>query len=243
MPVHQTKSLFIPVHLRLNFLFPLEAIIMSDRYLKSLLGENEQILFVTHHHWLVLAGEILAETLLALVIVVLVSLVWAMNWITNPLVSPLVPFGYLLLIIPLISLWRDVLIWRSREYVVTNRRVIQLAGVFNKNITDSSLDKVNDVKMSQSFMGRLLGYGNIEILTASELGVNKFTYIGRPIQYKTAMINAKEKLEHAPLQAAPAAAPTASPADMLTQLDTLRQHGVLSEAEFQAKKAELLKRM
>jgi hypothetical protein len=30
---------------------------------------------------------------------------------------------------------------------------------------------------------------------------------------------------------------------MLTQLDTLRQHGVLSEAEFQAKKAELLKRM
>ena len=216
---------------------------MSDRYLKSLLGENEQILFVTHHHWLVLAGEILAETLLALVIVVLVSLVWAMNWITNPLVSPLVPFGYLLLIIPLISLLRDVLIWRSREYVVTNRRVIQLAGVFNKNITDSSLDKVNDVKMSQSFMGRLLGYGNIEILTASELGVNKFTYIGRPIQYKTAMINAKEKLEHAPLQAAPAAAPTASPADMLTQLDTLRQHGVLSEAEFQAKKAELLKRM
>ena len=218
---------------------------MSDKYLKSLLGENEQVLFVTHHHWLVLAGEILAETLVALVVVVLVSLVWAMNWVTNPLVSPLVPLGYLLLVIPLISLWRDVLIWKSREYVVTNRRVIQLAGVFNKNITDSSLDKVNDVKMSQSFLGRMLDYGNIEILTASELGVNKFTYIGRPIQYKTAMINAKERLEHAP--AGPAmpdpVRPAASPADLLTQLDTLRQHGVLSEAEFQAKKAELLKRM
>ena len=215
---------------------------MSDRYLKSLLGENEQILFVTHHHWLVLAGEILAETLLALVIVVLVSLVWAMNWITNPLVSPLVPFGYLLLIIPLISLWRDVLIWRSREYVVTNRRVIQLSGVFSKNITDSSLDKVNDVKMSQTFMGRMLDYGNIEILTASELGVNKFTYIGKPIQYKTAMLNAKEKLEHAPAEPV-TVRPPASPADMINQLDLLRQHGVLSEAEFQAKKAELLKRM
>jgi uncharacterized membrane protein YdbT with pleckstrin-like domain len=220
---------------------------MYDRYLKSLLGENEQVLFVTHHHWLVLAGEILAESLVALVVIVLVSLVWAMNWVTNPLVSPLVPLGYLLLIIPLISLLRDVLIWRSREYVVTNRRVMQLAGVFNKNITDSSLDKVNDVKMSQSFMGRMLGYGNIEILTASELGVNKFTYIGRPIQYKTAMINAKERLEHAPVQAAPAQPvaprPPASPADLLTQLDALRQHGVLSEAEFQEKKAELLKRM
>jgi len=41
-------------------------------------------------------------------------------------------------------------------------------------------------------MGRMLGYGNIEILTASELGVNKFTYIGRPIQYKTAMLNARK---------------------------------------------------
>ena len=210
---------------------------MSDKYLKSLLGENEQVLFVTHHHWLVLAGEILAETLLTVAVVVLVSLIWYL-WLPNPLVW----LGYLLLIIPLISLWRDVLIWKNREYVVTNRRVIQLAGVFNKSITDSSLDKVNDVKMSQSFLGRMLDYGNIEILTASELGVNKFTYIGRPIQYKTAMLNAKEKLEHAPAEPA-AARPAASPADLLAQLDLLRQHGVLSEAEFQAKKAELLKRM
>ena len=210
---------------------------MSDKYLKSLLGENEQVLFVTHHHWLVLAGEILAETLLTVILVVLVTLIWYL-WLPNPLVW----LGYLLLIIPLISLWRDVLIWKNREYVVTNRRVLQLAGVFNKSITDSSLDKVNDVKMSQSFMGRLLGYGNIEILTASELGVNKFTYIGRPIQYKTAMLNAKEKLEHAPTEPA-AARPAASPADLLAQLDLLRQHGVLTEAEFQTKKAELLKRM
>ena len=210
---------------------------MSDKYLKSLLGENEQVLFVTHHHWLVLAGEILAETLLSVILVVLVTLIWVL-WLPNPLVW----LGYLLLIIPIISLWRDVLIWKNREYVVTNRRVIQLAGVFNKSITDSSLDKVNDVKMSQSFLGRMLDYGNIEILTASELGVNKFTYIGRPIQYKTAMLNAKEKLEHAPAEPA-ATRPSASPADLLAQLDLLRQHGVLTEAEFQAKKAELLKRM
>ena len=212
---------------------------MSDKYLKSLLGENEQVLFVTHHHWLVLAGEIMAETLLSILMVALVTLIWLL-WLPNPLV----PLGYLLLIIPIVSLWRDVLIWRNREYVVTNRRVIQMAGVFNKNITDSSLDKVNDVKMSQSFMGRMLDYGNIEILTASELGVNKFTYIGRPIQYKTAMINAKERLEHAPAESAAAPArPPASPAELISQLDALRQHGVLTEAEFQAKKADLLKRM
>jgi uncharacterized membrane protein YdbT with pleckstrin-like domain len=150
--------------------------------------------------------------------------------------------GYLLLVLPLISLGRDALIWSNRKYIVTNRRVIQLSGVFNKNVGDSSLEKVNDVKMSQSFLGRIFGYGDIEILTASELGVNKLNRIGRPIQYKTCMINAKEKLERLPVEPAPKpAAPNL--ADLLTQLDSLRQHGVLTEVEFQAKKTELLNRM
>jgi len=210
---------------------------MSDKYLKSLLGQNEQVLFVTHQHWLVLVGEILSEIILSVALVVLVSLIWAL-WVPNILVL----LGYLLLIFPLISLLRDVLIWSKRKYVVTNRRVMQLSGVFSKNVTDSSLEKVNDVKMSQSFLGRMFGYGDIEILTASELGVNKFTRIGQPIQYKTAMINAKEKLENAPADAKPGP-PVRNVADLLAQLDELRQHGVLTEAEFQSKKAELLKKM
>jgi uncharacterized membrane protein YdbT with pleckstrin-like domain len=169
--------------------------------------------------------------------VVLVTLIWNL-WLHNPLVA----FGYLLLIFPLISLGRDVLVWSNRKYVVTNRRVIQLSGVFSKNVSDSSLEKVNDVKMSQSFIGRMLDYGDIEILTASELGVNKLTHIGRPIQYKTSMINAKEKLERLPAPAAPVP-PAPNLADLLTQLDALRQNGVLTEEEFQVKKAELLKKM
>jgi hypothetical protein len=74
------------------------------------------------------------------------------------------------------------------------------------------------------------------------LGVNLFKRIGRPIQYKSAMINAKEKLENAPADARPVL-PTRNVADLLAQLDELRQHGVLTEAEFQSKKAELLKKM
>jgi uncharacterized membrane protein YdbT with pleckstrin-like domain len=210
---------------------------MSDKYLKNLLGENEQVLFETHKHWLVLAGEILSETVLTVALVVLVSLVLAL-WVPNPLVA----LGYLLLLFPLVSLLRDVLIWSNRKFIVTSRRVIQLSGVFSKNVTDSSLEKVNDVKMSQSFLGRVFDYGDIEILTASELGVNKFTHIGRPIQYKTAMINAKEKLERVTERALPGHVER-SAGDLLVRLDELRQNGVLTETEFQAKKAELLKKM
>ena len=209
---------------------------MADTYLNNLLGENETILLVTRQHWLVLLGEILVEALLTIAIIVLVTMLWSLL-----LMNLLVLFGYLLLLLPLGSMGRDYLIWGNRKFVVTTRRVIQISGVFSKNVTDSSLEKVNDVKMGQSFLGRLLDYGDIEILTASELGVNLFRRIGRPIRFKTAMLNAKEKLETE--QASGGRRQEPDVPTLIEQLDGLRKQGVLTEEEFQRKKAELLTKL
>ena len=208
---------------------------MADTYLNNLLGENETILLVTRQHWLVLLGEILVEALLTAAIIVLVTMLFGL------LPNPLVLLGFLLLILPLASMWRDYLIWGNRKFVVTTRRVIQVSGVFSKNVTDSSLEKVNDVKMGQSFLGRLLDYGDIEILTASELGVNLFRRIGRPIRFKTAMLNAKAKLETE--QASGGRRQELDVPTLIAQLDGLRKQGVLTEEEFQKKKAELLTKL
>ena len=124
---------------------------------------------------------------------------------------------------------------------MTNRRVIQIAGVFNKDVIDSSLEKVNDVKMSQSFLGRMFDYGDIEILTASELGVNMFHQIAEPVGFKTAMLNAKEKMGFDEMGAAMQS--SADIPTMIEKLDILRKRGILSEDEFQRKKAELLAKM
>jgi uncharacterized membrane protein YdbT with pleckstrin-like domain len=209
---------------------------MANRYLINLLGENEQILFVTRQHWLVLLGEILSEMVLAIVLCFLITLIW-MLWLPNPLV----PLGYLLLLLPMVSLLRDLLVWRNRQYVVTNWRVIQITGIFNKEVSDSSLEKVNDVRLEQSFWGRILNYGNIEILTASELGVSKFNKVGRPIRLKTAMLNAKENLNQGTTDFGRRS--EGQLVDLIAQLDSLRKHGVLSEEEFQQKKDDLLARL
>jgi len=205
---------------------------MTNGYLNNLLAENEEVLLVTRQHWIVLLAEILPETILTIALVILISLIWLM-WLPNPLV----PFAYFLLLLPLFSLLRDVLVWSNRQYIVTNRRVIQIAGVINKDVTDSSLEKVNDVKLEQSFWGRLLNFGNIEILTASELGVNRFSHLGRPINFKKAMLNAKEQLEQGPTRS------DGDLVDVITQLDSLRKRGVLSEEEFQRKKTDLLAKL
>src|SRR5215813_3602057 len=105
---------------------------MADSYLNSLLGESEQVLFVTHRHWLILVLEILA-----LAVIILVTLLIVFSPVLGPLVviGPFFAFGYVLLLFPLASLTRDVLIWSNRKYVITNRRVIQLSGVLNKDVT------------------------------------------------------------------------------------------------------------
>jgi len=164
---------------------------MTDNYLKNLLGNNEKITFVTRQHWLVLLDQILSKSLLIVGMVILITLIWRI-WLPHLPVA----FAYLLLFLPLLGLLRNVLIWTSRQYVVTDWRVIQISGVFNKDVSDSSLEKVNDVKLDQSFLGRLFDYGDLEILTASELGANQFTHVGQPVRLKTAMMNAKEELEH-----------------------------------------------
>ena len=206
---------------------------MTNSYVQGLLGQNERIVLATRQHWFVLFSNIVLEIVLTLLLIVGVTAAITVN--------PLAAIGFVLVLVPLGGMLRDILIWRNREYIVTNRRVIQINGVFSKDVVDSSLEKVNDVKMNQSFFGRMFGYGDIEILTASETGDNLFRRIGDPIKFKTAMLNSKEKLGYEGTSPQPSRAddiPT-----QIAELDELRKKGIVTEAEFQAKKKELLAKM
>ena len=83
----------------------------------------------------------------------------------------------------------------NQEYVLTNRRVIEVAGVVNKRSTDSSLEKINDAILTQSIFGRMFGFGDLEVLTASEAGIERFRMIVNPIGFKKAMMDAKMEYE------------------------------------------------
>jgi uncharacterized membrane protein YdbT with pleckstrin-like domain len=203
-------------------------------YLKELLGTKEEIVHVAHQHWALLIRDILPEAALTILGTILVTQVLTIAG------TGYVAIGYLVLLIPLAMAIRDYTIWENHRYVVTSHRVIQMFGVFNKNVTDSSLEKVNDVKLEQSFWGRLFGYGDygdIEILTASEMGVNRFTRIGAPVKFKIAMLNAKQKLEtndgDSPRRA--------DSQKMLQHLDALKSGGIISDTEYQEKRAALTK--
>lgn len=93
--------------------------------------------------------------------------------------------------------------------------------------------------MEISALGRLFNYGDIEILTASEIGANLFRRIEEPISFKTAMLNSKEDY----LQSEKDPQQTDYIFDLISNLDRLREIGILSEHEFNQKKEDLLARL
>jgi uncharacterized membrane protein YdbT with pleckstrin-like domain len=215
---------------------------MATTYLQRLLAKDEKILYVTRQHWLIYLRAILVEILIFFILVAVTILVILFAPPTTPAILKAIPI--VLCVIPILGGVRDFLIWWNDQDIITNRRVIQLSGIINKDVTDSSLEKVNDVKMEQTFLGRLFNFGDVEILTGSELGANLFKFTTNPVRFKTTMLNAKADLERA--MVTPLPSPTAPEKDvpaMIAELDALRQKGILTEAEFQNKKAELLKKL
>ena len=160
-------------------------------------------------------------------------------------------------VVPAAEVIRILLDWLNERYIITNRRVMEVRGTINKNVRDSALEKVNDVELNQSIVGRLLGYGTVEIITGSDIGVNEFRRISNPVRFKREMLNAKEQYrrsgldldeEMVPARAASASSQAGDPSkgdipDLIAELDELRQKGIISEEEFQAKKTELLDRL
>jgi len=212
---------------------------MAKSYLESLLAHHEKIVLESRKHWFILFSSIMLEIFLIFAIIIIAA-------VSGAFLAPLIAINSIIIIfigavvafIPLVSMLFDIFKWSNHRYIITNRRVIQIEGIFNKNVNDSSLEKVNDVHMTQSFFGRLFDYGDVEILTASELGVNEFKRIAKPIMFKTAMLNAKEALERGDVDMHIGNIP-----DMIARLDQLRQQGVLSEEEFLKKKSELLSKL
>lgn len=208
---------------------------MTNSYIQTMLGEHEEILMASRQHWLVLMRSILLEIMLILTIFALVTIL-----------VPFLPQAVLangLVILPIFGMFRDVLLWWNRQYIVTSQRALQIAGIFQKGAIDTEFAKIIEIKLEQTTLGRLFDYGNLEILTTAELGAILFQHVDEPVRFKTTIYTAKERLKEAqPALEEPGIRPNEIPG-LIAQLDQLRLKGILSEEEFQQKKQELLERV
>ncbi len=166
-------------------------------YADGLLSSGERVVHREKQHWWVFVWgarfTILAVILAAVLGVLSTNL--ATDGISGTARTVITWVVAGLFIGGLALLFWTTLRYMNQEYVLTNRRVIQVEGVVNKRAVDSSLEKINDAVLTQSIFGRALGFGDLSILTASEAAISDFKMLVRPIEFKKAMLEAKHDYE------------------------------------------------
>ncbi len=137
--------------------------------MRAHLKSSEKLILESRKHWIVLLKPCL---IMLLFVIIAVVAVWLnKNFGMVCFVAALVPLLYLL--------WKIF----DRKYdiwVVTNLRIIDEFGVLSHSAKESPLDKVHNVSFAQSFWGRLLGYGDVQIQTAAEGGMTTYYSVSNP---------------------------------------------------------------
>jgi hypothetical protein len=187
------------------------------RYADKLLADGERVRLRGRQHFLATLVEGRLAWAIFIAAVVLVLLVTQLAPNTPPLVRD--AFSWLGLGLLLIGLaWLAYVYgqWFNQDYLITNRRVMKVEGILKKRSADSSLEKINDAVLEQSVFGRMLGYGDLDILTANEQSVDRYRMLSQAQTFKRTMLEQKHALEQEgfqipapPLRAAP---PMAAPA-------------------------------
>jgi len=226
-------------------------------YAQSLLAKDEQILYRGRQHWLAPVSDSLKPFVLVLLGLVLFFVQLKVGP-TGAVSTAWLAVSGIVLLVGLVWIGIVFFTWRAQEYLITNRRVIKVEGMLDKKSGDSSLEKINDALLTQGILARILHYGNLEVLTANEEAIDRYVMLANAVDFKKAMLNAKNQLEDGlrepagatrTVAAAPAAAPAAGSGNAddvtgtLAKLADLRDKGAITPAEYEAKKAELLGRL
>jgi Bacterial PH domain/Short C-terminal domain len=225
---------------------------------------GEEVVFITEKHWIApVRDSLVAGLLLIGAFVVGMISPESQEGITGFVRNLLDLLRIGLFIVGIGWIAYNIVVWRTAKFAVTNRRVLREEGLASRRSSATMLTSVTDVQSRVSFLGGRLGYGDLVILTQSgESGVDRFSTIRDPKQFRDQMLTAKlggdgagqagqrtEPVAAAAPPVAPAAAappPVAPPADhvqTLARLAELRDSGAITLEEFEAKKAEILSRI
>ena len=108
-------------------------------------------------------------------------------WIAGILTIWILGLGLVFIVWGIIKMYR----WR---YEVTNERVKVSHGFLSKTTREADYDKVQDILVQQSFLGRLLNYGNLFFNTAGSSGYELTFYnVSDPNGLKEKLREARKK--------------------------------------------------
>jgi uncharacterized membrane protein YdbT with pleckstrin-like domain len=215
-------------------------------YPKKLLNDGEEVALDLRPHWWYFSKHIMTGVPLFVVLVLILGethdttrkwlfIVWAIVAVAWA--------GWLAV---------KYMEWNFTHFVVTDDRVIYRTGVVAKRGVEIPMERINNINFHQGIFERVIGAGDLDIESAGKDGQSHFDDVWHPdgVQqelYRQMEANAKKRARWTAAASTPpsaaAPAPAASVPEQLQQLADLRDRGVITAAEFETKKAQLLERM
>jgi uncharacterized membrane protein YdbT with pleckstrin-like domain len=137
-------------------------------------GEN--LILRAHQHWVVVVKSLLIPIVL-LVVVGIVDLTVKSG--TN---IPHFRTILTLVAIAIAGLWFIVvwIRWQSTAYTLTDQRIKIETGVFGRSSKIIPIDRIQDCTTKQTLVGRMLGYGRVEVDAAGAQGAEVLDHLPNP---------------------------------------------------------------
>ena len=145
--------------------------------MRTKLQPGEAVALIVRKHWLVLVKPALFFA--AVLLYLPVRHVRILGF--EELLNYLLPYGAVLSGALFLYRYLDR---RVNIWAVTDRRLIDEWGILTHKSKENPLDKINDIVVEQTILGRMLGYGSISVQTAAKAGETIIEFVERPEELK-----------------------------------------------------------
>lgn len=200
---------------------------------RKLLNEGEDVVAELRPHWWVFAKP--AATTVLLFVLAMVAQLALHNRIVTLVISAggLVALGWL---------GARYGRWATTVFVITTDRLILRSGVLAKHGKEIPLERLNDVTVHQTVFQRVIRAGDVMFESGGERGQEVVSNIPRPFEVQNVIYAQVERAQGRAAGRAAGQRELSIP-EQIEKLDELRRRGVLTQAEFDAKKSQLLDRL
>ncbi len=162
-------------------------------------GEN--LVLKDHPHWIVLIKSIWIPIVLVVLVLIADFTILGPDNIYVPHLRTILSLGVVALaLLWLIAVW---IRWQSTTYTLTDQRIKIETGVFGRQEKIIPIDRVQDCTTRMSLVGRMFGYGRVEVDAAGAQGAEVLDHLPNPGAFRDQVFMQSEKRRGG----APAAAP------------------------------------
>ncbi len=229
-------------------------------YPRNLLNEGEEIILDLKPHWMYVVPTIVVWLGATLAAIVLES-VTGQGWMWWVVLAVFLGLG--------VNAAVRYSKWITTSFTVTNDRVMFRQGMVAKSGVEIPLERIMNVNFNQSIWERIIGAGDLLIESGGKDGQSRFSDVRKPELVAKEIHEQANQYEEKPARRAAAAAsadavaaassastlpppppgpPSSTPTsgdatEQLAKLHELLTKGAITQAEYDAKKAELLNRL